>query len=354
MVELEVSTLFTERPAPGTRDQYNRRFEWPIHVPKRLLLLALAGVAALAQFRAAAVKVDITPEKPQWLLGYQARKSTGVSDRLFHRIVVMDDGARQFLLVSSDLCLVSPAEYDRVAVLVTKATGLPPENFWWTFTHTHSAPEVGPPGLAASFLGDRYTHEVDRAYTNEVARKLVEGIQQARGTLQPARLAIGWGYAAANINRRARDVEGETFLGFNPDGPVDRRIGLLRLDSLENKPIVLIANYAMHGTVLGSPNLLISGDAQGIVSEYVESKIGAPMLYVNGAAGNLAPIYTTQPDARAGRLKQFRALLGERILEANARMAPGGSQVQLALGSQTIHMRRKDGVKDSAELADYL
>jgi len=317
-------------------------------------LLALSLSTLAADFRAAVVKTDITPNGPQWLLGYAARKSTGVNDRIYHRVVAMDDGATSFVLVSSDLCLVSPAEYDRVAKLLAAETGITPNQFWWTFTHTHSAPEVGPPGLAASFLGDRYTHEVDPSYTELVARSLIAAVKEARSKLAPAHMRIGWGHANANMNRRARDVEGETFLGFNPDGPVDRRIGLIALDDASGKPMGLIANYAMHGTVLGQPNLLISGDAQGIVSEYVEGKIGAPMIYVNGAAGNIAPIYTTQPTPAAGRLKQFRALLGDKIVEAYRAMPVAAVDVQLGVGAAVVETARKGGMKDSAELADYV
>lgn len=37
-------------------------------------------------FRASVVKIDITPNDSQWLTGYQARKSTGVHGRMYHRI----------------------------------------------------------------------------------------------------------------------------------------------------------------------------------------------------------------------------------------------------------------------------
>jgi hypothetical protein len=315
--------------------------------------LVLAALPSIAEFRAAAVKVDITPDKPQWLLGYAARQSTGIHDRIHHRIVAMDDGETQFFLVSSEICLVSPAEYDRVAAELEKKTGIQPAQFWWTVTHTHSAPEVGPPGLAAAFLGERYTHAVDPAYTEMAERSLIEGIVEARSRLAPARLGLGWGYSMANINRRARDVEGETYLGLNPDGPADRRIGLLRLDKQDGKPLALIANYAMHGTVLGQQNTLISGDAQGIVAEYVEQKTGAPMLYINGAAGNLAPVYTVQPDPRSGRLRQFRTLLGERILEASRAIMSTTAEVKLATGAITVETPMKKGLTPPAELKEY-
>src|SRR5690606_10018617 len=101
-----------------------------------------------------------------------------------------------------------------------------------------------------------------------------------------------WGSSSANINRRARLPDGRTTLGMNPDGPVDRRIGLLRLEKMDGTLLALVANYPIHGTVLGSQNLLVSGDVTGAVSAYVERKTGVPMLFINGAAGDLAPIYS--------------------------------------------------------------
>ena len=113
-------------------------------------LLAIVGTSfnsRAAQFRASVVKIDITPDKPQWLLGYAPRQSTGVHDHLYHRIVAMDDGKTQFFLISSDICLYSPSVYDEIVSALEAEMGIKPLQVWWTTTHTHSAPEVGPPGL---------------------------------------------------------------------------------------------------------------------------------------------------------------------------------------------------------------
>ena len=169
------------------------------------------------KFRAATVKIDITPEDSQNLLGYGARMSDGVLDHIYHRIIVLDDGITQFFLVSSDIGAFSPAEYDKVAAKLKSLYGINPVNFWWTVTHTHSAPEVGPPGLGTVFLGDRFLHQIDANYTALVERKLIEGIQEAKQKLVPARLGVGWGFSQANINRRAVDVDGKASLGLNPD-----------------------------------------------------------------------------------------------------------------------------------------
>jgi len=141
-------------------------------------------------FRAAIVKVDITPEDSQNLLGYGARKSTGVHDRIYHRIVVLDDGISQIYIVSSDICEVSPSEYDLVAGKAKQELGINPMNLWWAVTHTHSAPEVGPPGLGSTFLGDRFKHEVDANYTSMVERKLIDGIKEAKQKLARSGLGV--------------------------------------------------------------------------------------------------------------------------------------------------------------------
>lgn len=112
--------------------------------------------AGANDFAAAVVKVDITPDNPQMLLGYQSRQSTGVHDKIHHKTVALDDGKTQFFIISSDLCVISPSEYDRLAGILERTLKISPLQVWWTVTHTHSAPEVVPPGLPAAFLGERY------------------------------------------------------------------------------------------------------------------------------------------------------------------------------------------------------
>jgi hypothetical protein len=318
-------------------------------------LLIISGFVATAQknFRAAVVRINITPNTPKQLLGYDARLSNGVHDSIYHRIIVLDDGTTQFYLVSTEVCEFSPSEYDNVAAQLKKKLGINPTNFWWSVTHTHSAPEVGPPGLGEAFLGDRYEHAVDTSYTNFIGNSLIAGIEEARKKLEPAKLGAGWGFSQANINRRAVDVDGKATLGLNPDGPVDRRIGLIRLEKQNGSPLALIVNYPIHGTVLGEQSVVISGDAPGVVSQYVEEKIGAPVLFINGASGDLAPIYSVYPDYRSGHLMQFRVLLGDKIIDANKKILSMSDSVKLSTGAITIEGPAKPGLKWPSYLKNY-
>jgi len=307
--------------------------------------------AAAAGFRAAAVKVDITPQTSQWLMGYNARKSTGVHDHIYHRVVAMEAGDVQFFLVASDLCLFSPEVYDDVAAELER-DGIPRVRFWWSVTHTHAAPEVGPPGVYKALLG-RSDHEWDREYAALVKDSLIRAVKEARTKLEPERIGFGQGIAMANINRRAKDVDGKVSLGLNPDGPADRQVGLMRLERRDGSLIALVANYAMHGTVMSGQNLLISGDGPGTVTAYLEAKMEAPVVFVNGAAGNLAPIYSVYPDAKSGHLSQFNVLLGDRILAGARSMGPATDEVAMWAGEQAIDTPRKEGLVWPTELGHY-
>ena len=317
-----------------------------------IIALAMGMPTFGAAFRASAVKVDITPDTPQWLMGYNARQSTGVHDKIWHRVVALDDGATQFFLISSDLCLFSPTVYDEAAQRVSKELGVPPSHVWWSVTHSHATPEVGPPGIYKALLG-RSDHEWNRDYATHVMDALIEGVKSAKAKLEPARVAIGTGFSMANINRRAKDADGRVSLGLNPDGPTDRQIGLIRLERPGGAPIAVIVNYAMHGTVLSGANLKIGGDAQGTVTAYLEEKIGAPVLYVNGAAGNMAPIYSGYADPRSGHLSQFNVLLGDRVLAGLANLGAAREGGSLWIVEKLIDTPRKDGLDWPEELATY-
>ena len=302
--------------------------------------------------RAGVSKVDITPERSTWLSGYGPRQSDGVLDRIYHRVLALDAGGTPFYLISSDLCLFSPGFYDTVTTELQKATGIDPKHVLWSVTHSHAAPEIGPPDMYKALLG-RSDHEWDREYTAFATHALVEAVKTARGKLEPARIVFGTGSAMANINRRAKDVDGRVSIGLNPEGVVDRQFNLIRVTRPDDSLIALVANYAMHGTVMSGQNLKISGDGPGVVTAYLEDKLGGTVLYVNGAAGNIAPIYSVYPNPNAGHLSQFRVLLGDRILASNAALGPGTSDVVIRHAEKIVETPRKPELTWPESLGAY-
>jgi hypothetical protein len=148
-------------------------------------------------------------------------------------------------------------------------------------------------------------------------------------------------------------VDGKISLGLNPDGPVDRQVNLLRVTRPDGSPIALVVNYAMHGTVMSGQNLKISGDGPGVVAAYVEERLGGTVLYVNGAAGNIAPIYSVYADPSSGHLSQFRVLLGDRVIAAARAMPAGTDRVVIRHAQQAVETPRREDLGWPDELAAY-
>lgn len=319
-------------------------------------LLMFFGQPARANFRASVIKIDITPGTSKTLSGFAPRQSEGVHIPIYHRILVMDDGVMKFVLASSELEMISPSEYEEVAELLKNELGIQPENFWWTVTHTHSAPRFGVPGLAATFFPERYEDYPDNDYTGFVKENLLEGVRKAIKGLSPAKLTVGKSFSLANINRRAIGTDNKARIGRKPDGYSDHQIGLIRIDDMQNRPITLVVNYPVHGTVWGADNRKISGDLPGIISDYVERSIGAPVVFINGAAGNLAPIYSDEKyfyTSMDSEFDQLRVFLGAPILEAYKRLPGGSDSIVFQTRAAVIETPQKRGLKWPSYLNDY-
>ena len=154
-----------------------------------LLCIAALSTVEAGPFRASCVNVDITPQDSVWMMAYGTRRSEGVHDPIFHRIVALDDGSTRFVLVSTDVTAISPALHDRVENDLQKETGLRRDQIWWTATHTHSSPVLGTVGLLEVMRPqwvDRYGHNPNPEYSDWAVRRLVEGIKEALSSLKPA------------------------------------------------------------------------------------------------------------------------------------------------------------------------
>lgn len=317
-----------------------------------MVVLACSGKSKESpkHFRAGVAKVNITPAKSLPLLGYDPRMSTDVRDSLYHRVVVLDDGSTSFYLVTSDICSVDPSIYERVLGKLKSKYGIDRQNFWWSFSHTHSAPVVGPSGTFSVMLGHTSEAPHDQAYVNFVEERLLQAVEQARKSMVAAKLGVGFGESQANINRRARDINNNISLGEYPEGPIDRKIGVLRIERTDNSLLALIGNYPIHGTVLPPSDRTISGDVVGVVSQYVEKKLGATMLFANGAEGNVAPI-----GSHSGNLEQFKPLLGDKIIEAANQISVTTTDVKLDVGSFILETPRHERLNNwPTYLSSYL
>jgi hypothetical protein len=151
-------------------------------------------------------------------------------------------------------------------------------------THNHAAPsarrdDAGKPG---GHLIEPYfkllSESAERAYR--------EAIESA----QPATLNWHHGKCDLATNRDLPEPGGtRTVCGFNPTGVADDTLLVGRIASTDGKNLATIVNYACHPTTLAWDNKLISPDYVGAMRDLVASQTQAPVLFLQGASGELAP-----------------------------------------------------------------
>ncbi|MEX2534593.1 MAG: neutral/alkaline non-lysosomal ceramidase N-terminal domain-containing protein [Trueperaceae bacterium] len=208
--------------------------------------------------------------------------ATGFHMDLYATVLVLrsDDGALVFC--DLDLCLI-PNEVDkRVREAVAAAAGVDVNAVRLSMSHTHGGPEVQ--RSYASGAGS-----LAEAYLENLVHLVAGAAKQANDHLEPAVLTFGSGQANFAINRRQKLPEGRVVTGCNPEGFADHSLPLLRIDSAAGGPLACMWGYAMHPTILGPENTLMSPDYPGVARSILEELTGATSLFLQGSAGNQGP-----------------------------------------------------------------
>ena len=267
--------------------------------------LAVLGLPALpamepaggSALRAGASRIDYTPRGKQLPSNF-----TGVLDPIYVRSVVLDNGRTRAAMVAIDAGAMPTDLYRKVSARAAAELKIPANQLLMSASHTHSVP----------FRLDGNVEEV-------VMRSLRESVAR----LQPARVAWGTGVSFINVNRDRVDPRTNRWWeGPNYQGTSDKTVAVVRIETPAGKAIAVYYNYAVHGVITGTLDL-ISGDIPGAASRYVEESLGedAVALWTSGAAGDQNPIYFNQTyELRDIRIADY-AKRGEDISNA---MPPGG------------------------------
>jgi neutral ceramidase len=201
---------------------------------------------------------NITPPLGASMNGGMAdRKATHVHDELHARCVVFDNSHTRIAIVVCDSCAIHRETFDRAKQLAQQATGIPADHMLTAATHTHSAPT----SVAV------FQSEPDPAYQQFLATRVADGIRRAANNLAPARIGWGTGRKPEHVfNRRwsmkpgaippdpfgrATDrvqmnpPQGSPNL-IKPAGPTDPQLPVISLQSMDGRPVGVLANYALH------------------------------------------------------------------------------------------------------------
>ncbi len=189
-----------------------------------MLLAIVQPVAVYAQtatLRAGAAKVDVTPAP-----GDLPKTYDGILDHLYSRAIVLESAKTRAALITVDAGGIPDAVWRSVSEQVDKDLAIPARNVLLTATHTHSVPGQTSP---------------------DYIRKIVESVRLAKERLNPARLGYGTGVSYINVNRNIIDPKTRRWWeGPNYDGPSDKTVAVMKLETLAGEPIAVYYNYAMH------------------------------------------------------------------------------------------------------------
>lgn len=225
--------------------------------------------------------------------------------------LVVDDGRRRVVLVGLDMLAVAGQHALALRDAIAAAAGTRREAVFVNCQHTHAAPP--PPGvIKMGGLVHQFTDD-ERGYWNQLVRDASSAARLATRRLQPARA----GSAATTIdglsvNRRERLADGMTILGWNPEAPCDRSLGVLRLESMNGEPLGTVVQFACHPVVIGPDVAQFSSDYVGPLRDTVRSFTGGDCLFLQGCAGNILPLESFQdmpgPEVTFGRALALAAL----------------------------------------------
>jgi neutral ceramidase len=262
-------------------------------LPAILAVFAVASsVRSADQLKAGAASCDITPPVgfPMW--GYASRKdapSVGVLDPLKARAVVLEVGDVRLAVVSLDLGRAPTRDHMTAIRERVKASGI--NHVLLVASHTHHGP----------LLELDTWPDATSPYTRLLDQKLGDLILAAAHDLKPARWGAANRKVPFNRNRQSKRA----------DAPIDDTLTVMRLETLDGRPIAHLVNFAAHPTMIDAKDRRFSADFAGAMAAIVEQETGAPCLFLQGAAGDMS---ANPPMGVHGHV-EFGRLLGREALD---------------------------------------
>lgn len=234
-----------------------------------------------------------------------------------------NDADAPLILVCLDLgWWRSPTEERLFRTKVLQSLSLSESQLILHLSHTHSGPSISleakeKPG------GDKI-----KPYLDNLHDAVVDATREALDSCVPSILEWSTGRCDLAHFRDQPNPEGKGMVvGYCPEVEVDDTLLVGRVSSPTRGVMATLVNYACHPTTLGGSNRLISPDYVGPMRELVEEHTGAaPCLFLNGAAGDLAPRQQYVGDMAVAVKNGHQ--LGHAVLSVLSGMLPSGSALE--------------------------
>lgn len=269
-------------------------------------------------------QVDVTPpigiESGVWGASKKSR-SEAVHHGLFVTAIAREDqnGAKKYI-VGIDLCVLGCLVCaENLLTKISAQLDIEQNDLLFSSSHSHSTP------LPCIHRSRKEGHELVPAFIEQLVAGTVKACKEAAKRIDDVDITWAYGKCDLAVNRDLPCGTHEV-VAFNPDVVADDTLAVGRIADRSGKIVGTIANYACHPTTLAWDNQAISPDYVGEARKMVQDQTGAPMLFLQGASGDLSP--RNQYSGETSLADKNGANLGYSILATLASMQSPGHELR--------------------------
>ena len=205
---------------------------------------------------------------------YRLGKATGIHDDLWAKALVLDDGETTLAIVGMDVVGISEECAETIRERVEEETGIPKENIMLNSTHNHTSP-------ATSLTKTLWVKPIKgpRRYMDIFPDYIAGAVIEAYNHMEKASIGV------------AKDIlEGVTVNRRHRERPIDREVGVIRVDGRDGSPMACLVNFPCHALAVSGEYTLWTADFPGYTQRFLEREIpGCTCIYLQGAAGDIHP-----------------------------------------------------------------
>ena len=225
-------------------------------------------------------RTDVTPKMGVRLGGYgvKERPAEEIFDNLHSTAMVLEQGNLKAVIINLDWISIEEYLVERIRSDINKRTGIKKENISVCAIHSHSVPYT-----VNSFGWGTCENE----YVDLVLPKISRSVDLALEDMQEVEIGIATTESLVGVNRRS--IYEDDSVGFrgDPNGSFDPTMTVMHFKNKSGNS-GLIVHYGAHCTAMGC-NRMVSRDWPGVMKDRIESQLNAPILFLNGAIGDVGP-----------------------------------------------------------------
>lgn len=256
-----------------------------------------------------------------------------VNDPSYAKVLVLKNGDATAVLITVDAVAIGgigkigDGFMATVRAALQEEMGIAPASLIVNASHCH--------GIVRGDLEPLVIGAVREAVNNLTPVRAGSGVGEERRISENRRLAMKDG-SEADMRRAYSMPRDEDVAGV---GPIDPRVGVLRLDRDDGAPLAVVYQFACH-PIMNPPGKGSSADFPGYASRSIEEALGggAMAFFVQGCGGDINPLRYKEM-SRAADAEPLGIMLGATVLGA-ARKIETKADAILNVKNETIDVPR--------------